>query len=89
MVAAAPVRIFSVCRYNLSRRIINSHRYSSIISLSIYMKKIELWDILKDQLPSSLFRRLIDADPAIGNVRLGEALSDEFVDLSGESQQLV
>lgn len=48
-----------------------------------------LKEILKGEPPSKVFRCLIEADPSIGNIRLGELLSDEFVNLSGEAQQLV
>jgi hypothetical protein len=45
--------------------------------------------ILKGVLPSAVFRKLIEADPSIGNIRLGELLSDEFVELSSEAEQLI
>ncbi|RKP43267.1 hypothetical protein [Trinickia fusca] len=45
--------------------------------------------ILEGESPSKVFRSLIEADPSIGNLRLGELLSDEFVNLSSEAQQLV
>ncbi|MBB5448350.1 hypothetical protein HDG38_006998 [Paraburkholderia sp. WSM4177] len=48
-----------------------------------------LEDILKGKSPSETFRQVIACDPSIGNIRLGELLSDEFIDLSSEAQQLV
>jgi hypothetical protein len=48
-----------------------------------------LKDILRGRAPSAVFRELIEKDPSIGNIRLGELLTDEFVDLSSEAQQLV
>ena len=47
-----------------------------------------LKDILDGERPSVVFRQLIAADPAIGNVRLGELLWEEFPRLSGEAMQL-
>lgn len=48
-----------------------------------------LEEILKGESPSKVFRRLIEMDPSIGNIRLAELLGDEFVNLSGEAPQLV
>ena len=45
--------------------------------------------ILNGISPSEVFRKLIETDPSIGNIRLGEILSDEFVELSSLAQQLV
>ena len=45
--------------------------------------------IIHGEKPSSVFRRLIAADPDIGNIRLGEMVSDEFVELSSEAEQLI
>jgi hypothetical protein len=52
-------------------------------------KKYMLEEIRKGQSPSFVFRKLIEADSSIGNIRLGEILSDEFVELSSLAQQLV
>lgn len=46
-------------------------------------------EILKGELPSNVFKKLVQDDPSIGNIRLGELFSDEFVELSGEAQQLI
>ena len=45
--------------------------------------------IIEGEKPSSVFRRLIETDPSIGNIRLGEMVSDEFVELSSEAEQLI
>lgn len=46
-------------------------------------------EIRKGKSPSQVFRRLIEADPSLGNIQIGELLSDEFIELSGEAQQLI
>jgi hypothetical protein len=48
-----------------------------------------LKEILKGESPSRIFRRMIDADASIENIRLAQLLSDEFSNLSGEARQLV
>jgi hypothetical protein len=45
--------------------------------------------ILSGEPPSVVFRKLIEADSSIGNIRLGEILSDEFIELDSLAQQLV
>jgi hypothetical protein len=45
--------------------------------------------ILDGELPSLIFRKLIEVDPTIGNIRLGEMLSDEFVKLDSQAEQLI
>ncbi|SAL02602.1 hypothetical protein AWB80_08397 [Caballeronia pedi] len=45
--------------------------------------------ILKGESPAKVFRELIEADPSIGKIQLGELFNDEFVDLTGEAQQLI
>ncbi|WP_211472489.1 hypothetical protein [Collimonas humicola] len=45
--------------------------------------------ILDGELPTTVFKRLIEADPSIGNIRIGEMVSDEFVELDSLAQQLV
>ena len=47
-----------------------------------------LKNILGGERPTAAFRHLIAADPAIGNIRLGELLREEFPKLSGEAMQL-
>lgn len=44
--------------------------------------------ILQGDLPSLVFRRLIDTDPSITNIRIAELLGDEFTELSSEAIQL-
>jgi hypothetical protein len=45
--------------------------------------------IIQGDLPSVVFRKLIADDPSLGNIQLGELLSDEFIELSSEAEQLV
>jgi hypothetical protein len=45
--------------------------------------------IIQGERPSSVFRKLIASDPSIGNIRLGEMVSDEFIELSSEAEQLI
>ena len=45
--------------------------------------------ILDGELPTTVFKRLIKADPSIGNIHIGEMVSDEFVELDSLAQQLV
>lgn len=44
--------------------------------------------ILSGERPSAVFRRLVAADPSIGNIRLSELLREEFPNLTGEAIQL-
>jgi hypothetical protein len=46
-------------------------------------------EILKGESPTAIFRRLIQADASVGNIRLGELLSEEFPNLTGEAEQLI
>jgi len=48
-----------------------------------------LESILEGVSPSEVFRRLVEADPSIGNIRLGEIMWEEFPNLTGEAQQLI
>lgn len=48
-----------------------------------------LHEILSGRAPSDVFRRIFAADPTMCNIRLGEMLSDEFVELNSEAVQLV
>lgn len=41
------------------------------------------------ELPSVIFRRLMEVDPSIGNIQLGEMLADEFLELDSQAEQLV
>jgi hypothetical protein len=45
--------------------------------------------IIDGELPSVIFRCLIEEDETIGNIRLGEMFSDEFANLDGEAEQLI
>lgn len=45
--------------------------------------------ILQGDLPSVIFKKLIDANPSISNIQIGEMLSNQFVELSSEAEQLV
>lgn len=45
--------------------------------------------ILQGDLPSSLFKKLIETNPSITNIQIGEMLSNEFTELSSEAEQLV
>jgi hypothetical protein len=45
--------------------------------------------ILENEMPSAVFKKLIEMDPSVGNIRIAEILWDEFPDLSGEAQQIV
>jgi hypothetical protein len=48
-----------------------------------------LESILAGEEPTTVFRRLIEADSSIGNIVLGEAFSTEFPRLTGEAEQLI
>ncbi|UPG96480.1 hypothetical protein [Luteibacter aegosomatissinici] len=48
-----------------------------------------LESILTGEAPSALFRRIIEADASISNIRLGEIVRDEFGGLSGLAQQII
>lgn len=48
-----------------------------------------LHEILSGRAPSDVFRRIFAADPTMSNIRLGEILGDEFVELNSEAVQLV
>jgi len=48
-----------------------------------------LHEILSGRAPSDVFRRIFAADTMMSNVRLGEMLGDEFVELNSEAVQLV
>jgi len=45
--------------------------------------------IIQGEMPSVVFKKLIETDPSIGNIRLGEMISDEFIELSSEAEQLI
>ncbi|MBR7632640.1 hypothetical protein [Janthinobacterium lividum] len=45
--------------------------------------------IIQGEMPSAVFKKLIETDPSIGNIRLGEMISDEFIELSSEAEQLI
>jgi hypothetical protein len=45
--------------------------------------------IIQGEMPSTVFKKLIETDPSIGNIRLGEMISDEFIELSSEAEQLI
>lgn len=45
--------------------------------------------IMHGEKPSAVFRRLIDTDQSISNIRLAEMLSNEFVELSSAAEQLI
>lgn len=46
-------------------------------------------EIVNGELPTSVFRKLIEADPTIGNIRLGEMLINEFIELDSLAQEFV
>ena len=48
-----------------------------------------LHEILAGHAPSGVFRRIFAADSSMNNTRLGEMLSDEFVELDSLAEQLV
>lgn len=48
-----------------------------------------LEDILNGTLPTTIFRNLMQQNPAIGNIQIGEMLADEFVDLDSFAKQLL
>lgn len=48
-----------------------------------------LESILKGESPSAVFRRLIEVDPSITNIRLAEIVREEFGALTGQAQQLI
>jgi hypothetical protein len=48
-----------------------------------------LREILSGNAPSVVFRRIFASDPTMNNIRLGEMLADEFVELNSEAMQLV
>lgn len=48
-----------------------------------------LSELLSGSAPSEVFRRMFAADPTMSNIRLGEMLADEFVDLNSKAEQLV
>lgn len=48
-----------------------------------------LESILEGESPSTIFPRLVEADPSITNIRLAEIVREEFGALSGQVQQLI
>jgi hypothetical protein len=48
-----------------------------------------LSELLSGCAPSDVFRRIFASDPTMTNIRLGEMLADEFVELNSQAEQLV
>lgn len=48
-----------------------------------------LESILEGESPCQAFRSLIDADSTIGNIRLGEIFSEEFMEVDSLAVQLI